>query len=358
VSKKPSRRAAAAAAAIQNDIELGLGEALQGDDQADSAAISFAPIPTKLRGRVIAAFGRHFTVEFPDGSQRQCYPRGKKGLATVGDDVDIAIEGQKEGAIDAILPRRNLLYRSDDMRSKQFAANVDQLLVVVATEPEFSHDLVGRALASAWSVGISPVLLLNKVDRLPKLEHARRRVAQLASIGVPVIELSAHDLDATRATLAPILRGKTSILLGQSAMGKSTLLNALVPDAMAATREHSEALNAGKHTTTSTRLYHLPPSLFGETLDSPNATPTGGYGDLIDSPGFQGFGLQHLSVEDIERGFPEFAKYAEQCRFYNCTHRHEPGCAVLAARDAGEIHAERYTLFTRILSEIESAPKY
>jgi ribosome biogenesis GTPase len=355
VSKKPTRKAAAAAAAVQNDIQLGLHEALDG---APAAPVSFAPIPTKLRGRVIAAFGRHYTVEFADGSIRQCYPRGKKGMATVGDEVDIAIEGQNEGAIDAIVPRRNLLYRSDDMRSKQFAANVDQLLVVVATDPEFSGDLVGRALAGAWSVGISPVLLLNKIDRLPKLEHARRRVAQLAAIGVPVIELSAHDLDATRATLAPILRGKTSLLLGQSGMGKSTLLNALVPDAMAATREHSEALSAGKHTTTSTRLYHLPPSLFGDTTASADVTPTGGYGDLIDSPGFQGFGLQHLSTEDIERGFPEFAKYAEECRFYNCTHRHEPGCAVVAARDAGAIHPDRYQLYTRILSEIEAAPKY
>jgi ribosome biogenesis GTPase len=357
VSKKPSRKAAAAAAAVQTDIQLGLQEALH-TGAPDDAPVSFAPIPTKLRGRVIAAFGRHYTVEFADGSIRQCYPRGKKGQATVGDEVDIAIEGQNEGAIDAIVPRRNLLYRSDDMRSKQFAANVDQLLVVVATEPEFSGDLVGRALAGAWSVGISPVLLLNKIDRPAKLEHARRRVAQWAAIGVPVIELSAHDLDATRATLAPILRGKTSILLGQSAMGKSTLLNALVPDAMAATREHSEALNAGKHTTTSTRLYHLPPSLFGDTPESPAATPTGGYGDLIDSPGFQGFGLQHLSTEDIERGFPEFATYAEDCRFYNCTHRHEPGCAVVAALEAGKIHPDRYQLYTRILGEIEAAPKY
>jgi len=289
-------------------------------------------------GRVIAAHGRHYRVELPDGSVRQCYPRGKKTGPTVGDRVQISLQGRDEGAIDAVLPRTNLLYRSDDMRSKQFAANVDQLLVVVAVEPTFSDDLTGRALAGAWSVGIAPRIVLNKIDLSDGLAQARARLAPIRALGVPVIELSAHDPDAARAQLAPLLAGHTSLLLGQSGMGKSTLLNTLAPDAQAATREHSAALDTGRHTTTSTRLYHLP---------APG-------GDLIDSPGFQAFGLQHLTREDIVRGFPEFLPHIEHCRFYNCSHRHEPGCGVVAAVQRAEIDAGRYALYCRILEENEA----
>ena len=300
---------------------------------------------TIVRGRVVEAFGRHYTVEFPDGSRRQCYPRGKRGAAAVGDVVDIAIEGKAEGAINTIVPRRNLLYRSDDFRTKQFAANVDQLLIVVATEPDFADDLVGRALVGAWSANISPCVILNKVDKVTRLPAARQRLARIAALGVPVIELSAHDIDATRATLAPRLAGVTTLLLGQSGMGKSTLLNALIPEAAAPTQEHSIALGAGRHTTTSTRLYHLPDAL------APG-------GDLIDSPGFQAFGLQHLTPEDIVNGFPEFKPFTEQCRFYNCTHRHEPGCGVLDALKRGEISEYRHALYMRVLAENESAVRY
>ena len=309
----------------------GKGQSAATDKQANSQ-------PNAPEGRVIAAHGRHYMVELPDGSVRQCYPRGKKTGAAVGDRVRVTLQGRDEGAIDAVLPRTNLLYRSDDMRSKQFAANVDQLLVVIAVEPTFSDDLTGRALAGAWSVGISPIIVLNKIDLIDGLPAAQARLAPLRALGVPVIELSAHDTEGARQTLAPLLAGRTSLLLGQSGMGKSTLLNTLAPDAQAATREYSAALDMGRHTTTSTRLYHLP---------APG-------GDLIDSPGFQAFGLQHLTREDIVRGFPEFLPHIENCRFYNCSHRHEPGCGVVAALQRGEIDAGRYALYGRILEENEA----
>ena len=291
------------------------------------------------QGRIISAHGRHYMVELEDGSLKQCYPRGKKAGATVGDYVIVMIQGE-EGSIERILERRNLLYRSDEMRSKQFAANVDRLLIVVASEPMFSDDLAGRALVGAWSAGIEPYIILNKRD-LPTTDMARQRLAPFRALGVPIIEISAIDVDQARQTLLPLLQGHSSLLLGQSAMGKSTVLNALVPQAGAATQEHSQALGAGKHTTTATRLYPLP-----------------GGGSLIDSPGFQAFGLYHLEPEDIVRGFPEFRKPTEECRFYNCSHRHEPGCGVLAALERGEIATERHALYKRLLAENEARNTY
>lgn len=288
---------------------------------------------TALQGRVIAAHGRHYTVELPSGELIKCFPRGKKNDATVGDYVEITLQGQGEAALEKVLPRKNLLFRSDENRSKQFAANVDQLLLVIAVEPPFSDDLLGRALAGAWSADITPIILLNKVDITAGLEAARAKLAPFRNLGVQIIDICARDAQQVQERILPLLKDKTSLLLGQSAMGKSTLLNTLVPLALAATREHSVALGAGKHTTTSTRLYHLPEQ----------------GGDLIDSPGFQGFGLLHLSREDIERGFPEFSEHIPQCRFYNCTHQHEPNCGVLAALERHEIDAARHALYVRLV---------
>ena len=235
-----------------------------------------------------------------------------------------------------------MLYRSDDMRSKQFAANVDLLLIVIAPQPAFSEDLLGRALVAAHSAGMETLIILNKADLADGMPEARQRLAALSDAGIPILELSALDIHDVNNRLLPRLHARCSLLLGQSAMGKSTLLNALVPDADAATQEHSQALGAGKHTTTSTRLYHLPD----------------GSGDIIDSPGFQAFGLYHLSAHDIEQGFPEFQEGIRHCRFYNCTHRHEPGCGVLAALERGEISPERHELYKRILAENEAQNTY
>jgi len=292
-------------------------------------------------GRVVAAHGRHYVVEMPDGGLRHCFPRGKKTGCAVGDQVLVQAQGAREGTIEQILPRRNLLYRSDAQRSKQFAANIDLLLFVIATEPAFSPDLLHRALVAAACADIDVLLILNKSDLAASLARARKSLQGLADLGVRTLELSALDAPATRAALEPVLCGRTALLLGQSAMGKSTLLNALVPEAQAPTQDYSRALAAGKHTTTSTRLY---PLAHGAAL--------------IDSPGFQSFGLAHLSPGEIERGFPEFSAARQHCRFYNCTHRQEPGCGVLAGVARGEIAPERHALYRRLLDEVEQAQGY
>ena len=291
-------------------------------------------------GQVIAGHGRHYFVKLNSGEVIKCFPRGKRGGICVGDWVDISLQGER-AAIERLHERRNLLYRSDEMRSKQFAANIDQLFIVLAAEPMFSEDLTGRALVAAEAANISPFIILNKAD-LDSTPLARARLAPLMQLGVPVIEVHALDSTQVHSALSSLLTNKTTLLLGQSGMGKSTILNALVPEAKAHTQAHSEALGTGRHTTTSTKLYPIP-----------NST-----GKIIDSPGFQAFGIAHLTADDLIRGFSEFHEAIRQCRFYNCSHRHEPGCGVIAAHQAGQIHSDRYALYLRLLDELESQPKY
>lgn len=291
-------------------------------------------------GQIISAHGRHYFVELENGEVIKCFPRGKRGGLCVGDWVEISTQGER-AAIEQRHERKNLLYRSDEMRTKQFAANIDQLFIVLAAEPMFSEDLTGRALVAARCADIEPIIILNKAD-LPSVVLARQRLQPLAALGVPIKEISALDPDALHEQLLPLLRDKTTLLLGQSGMGKSTILNALVPEANAHTQAHSAALGTGRHTTTSTKLYHIP-----------NHS-----GKIIDSPGFQAFGLAHLEAADIIRGFVEFHEPLQNCKFYNCSHRHEPGCGVVAALDQGLIHPDRYQLYLRLLAELENQSKY
>ncbi|MTV39274.1 ribosome small subunit-dependent GTPase A [Duganella radicis] len=286
---------------------------------------------------IIAAHGRHYLAE-SDGLKLQCVTRGKKTNVAVGDIVHITLTSPDQGVIDQIEERKTLLYRSDQYKSKLLAANLTQLFIVVATEPGFTDDLVSRALVAAEAAGIKAHLILNKTDVVEALERTRARVAPYAALGYPVHEVSAKGRpEQTLALLKPLLAGQSSILIGQSGMGKSSLINLLIPEADIATREISAALDTGKHTTTFTRLYTLP------ELGPDSA--------IIDSPGFQEFGLYHLSEGMLERAFVEFAPYLGHCKFYNCRHLIEPQCAVLAAVEEGKIARMRHTLYGQLLHE-------
>jgi len=283
---------------------------------------------------VIAAHGRHYLVQAGD-TRLQCVTRGKKSDVATGDIVRIKLTSQDQGVIESIAERKTLLYRSDQYKSKLLAANVTQIFIVVATEPAFSDDLVSRSLVAAEAAGVKAHVILNKIDVTDSLDKARERVGLYKGIGYPVHEVSARTQpEATRETLMPLLQGQSSILIGQSGMGKSSLINLIVPDADIATREISAALDTGKHTTTFTRMY----AIDDET-------------NIIDSPGFQEFGLYHLTEGMLERAFVEFGAHLGQCRFYNCHHLTEPACAILSAVESGGISPLRHALYQQLVHE-------
>ena len=287
-------------------------------------------------GLVVAGHGRHYIVESPEGVRITCHPRGKKSDCVVGDRVRWQATGD-EGVIEHVEPRRNLLFRQDEWKTKSFAANLDQLLVLVAAQPVFSESQLARALVAAESAGIAARIVLNKAD-LPSIDAARARLLSYAAMGVDVIEVAmkARPDEATRAIL-PLLRDKATLVLGPSGTGKSTLINLLAPNAKAQIGDISVALNSGRHTTTSTQWYWL------------DADRRCG---LIDSPGFQEFGLRQIDAAQLAMLMPDLRRHAGDCKFYNCAHLHEPGCGVREALARGEISESRYRIYGEILGEL------
>ena len=261
-----------------------------------------------------------------EGLLVQARARSRRVIAVAGDQVEL-LEG---GFIGAVAPRRNLIARTSAFRSKLIAANVSQLVLVVACEPPFSDELLCRALVAAHRAGAEALIALNKIDLEAGREAARARLAPFRAAGVEVVELAAI-LDPS--PLAARLRGRRSVLVGQSGMGKSTLLKALVPQAEVRIREISAFLSSGKQSTTASRLYAIDPGT-----------------ELIDTPGLSEFGLAGHTAQDITDGFADIAPLAVKCRFRDCRHLNEPGCAVSAAEAEGALPARRMELYRRIVA--------
>lgn len=309
-----------------------------------------AAVDAGLRdGLVVATHGRHCVVEATEGERLICHPRGKKLAVMVGDRVRWK-SSHEQGTIEQVAPRRNLLYRQDELRTKSFAANLDRVLILLAAQPEFAERQLARALIACEAARIKPLIALNKADLREPFARAWQRLAPYRDMGYAVLPLAAKPrLDVPEGAdalpdLAARLAGCATLILGPSGAGKSSLINRLVPGAAAQTGELSHALAAGRHTTTTTTWYWL------------DAARTSA---LIDSPGFQEFGLRHIAPAQLAACMPDVLLHVAGCRFYNCTHLHEPGCGVIprvkASPAAGEISATRYKIYSDLWTELQAA---
>lgn len=288
------------------------------------------------QGLVVASYGKRYEVELADKSRISCVTRGKKNDLACGDIVIIKMTATAEGVVESSLPRTSLLYRSNAIKSKILASNVTQIVIVLATQPSFYEALLNRCLIAAEAANIAPLIVLNKCD-LPDIDNAKSKLKLYSDLGYQVVHLSAlEDIQIIKQHLA----NHQSVLVGQSGMGKSTIINSLLPNVNVRTQEISTVLDSGKHTTTATHLYHL--DAFGFTEPS----------SLIDSPGLQEFGLNHLTNEQVELAFKEFRPYLGKCRFNNCSHSHEPDCAVLNAVKAEKISPIRLGFYQQLSNEL------
>ncbi len=304
---------------------------------------------------VAASFGHNYILYTQDNQYLEARFKGKTSRAVVGDIVEIDITAYSGNSTDLnnenntkpkasqasiinIQPRKNLLYRSDKNKSKSFASNLDHVLLVAATEPSFNPILIDRAIIACEAENIPLTIILNKCDILDKLEYARQQLDIYKNLGYEIIELSSVNNPNQIIDLFNNYKHlhKSCLLIGQSGMGKSSLINTYMPEIKLKIQNISNKLDSGKHTTTHTKLYK-----FFEGENDNNFR--NGY--IIDSPGFQLFGLEHLSNSQIVHGFKEFKPFFGMCKFHNCTHTHEPQCKLIEAvrdKQISEIRLNNY----------------
>lgn len=300
-------------------------------------ALAGGQLGGEQHGRVIARYGTQADIEADDRLIHRCHLRMNLGSVVAGDRV-IFCAGEETGVVVAREDRSTELRRPDKFgKLRSVAANIDRVIIVIAPYPEPHGGLIDRYLVATENLGAEAVILLNKADMLedPALADAMEVLLEpYAPLGYQTIR--AQGKFGAIEELTRLLAGHTSILVGQSGVGKTTLVNALIPEAQQRVSELSPDKQKGRHTTTTARLFDVP-----------------GGGALIDSPGIREFGLWHMDREDIEQGFREFRERIGQCRFRDCQHQSEPGCALTAAIEAGAIHPARLDSYRRIIASLD-----
>lgn len=289
----------------------------------------------------LASYGIKVEVELPDQKTYRCFLRQHIGPVVAGDHVVVRL-AEEEGVVVACQPRRHILGRPDEKgQMKPIAANVDQVLIVTAPQPLINTYVIDSYLVMAELLQLTPVIVLNKKDLLGNLNAPGALPLEwhiYKNIGYPIISICAQT-HTDLIELLPHLRNKTNVLLGQTGVGKSSIVKALLPD-QDITIGRLSATVKGRHTTTTARFYHLPQG-----------------GALIDSPGVRAFSLWHMSPLKIAEGFKEFQPYLGTCQFRNCLHQEETECALQKAVSQGHIHRERFANYQRLCHEHHSPKK-
>ena len=291
---------------------------------------------TTHEGLVLVGYGQTCLVETPTKDLLRCALRKKLPRAICGDRVAYEIASPQSGIVTHVYDRKTTLTRPDQNgRIRPIAANIDQIVIVITSQPRFSYEMLDRYIAASELIGTDSVIVVNKMDLLSESEQAEitRRLAVYSSLGYPCIFTSILTTNGLSSLHQQLVSG-TSILVGQSGVGKSSLTQALIPDKEIRTGSLSKVTGLGRHTTTAATLYHLP-----------------GGGSIIDSPGIRDFTLGKVSVTDLMQGFVEFKPYLGLCRFHNCKHATEPGCAITTAARQKEISEERHLHYKKLAQE-------
>ena len=308
-----------------------------------SKQIQSGELSSEQQGLVICRYSKHFEIEALEGENKgvvhRCVSRTNLGSIVTGDLVVWRSGADQTGVIESKLERHSVLERPDNFGNlKAVAANIDQMLIVIACEPAPQPNLIDRYLVAAELMNIRPIIALNKADLLSdkNQERIERLLERYNNLGYKTVKIvSSRHQEPQLGNLNELIDQRTSIVVGQSGVGKSSLINTLLPEAKLAVGELSESSGEGTHTTTRATLFHLPNG-----------------GQLIDSPGIRDFSLWHITIQQLEQGFIEIAEHLGYCKFRDCKHEEEPGCAIHAAVEAKQIGAERFESYLRIKDAI------
>ena len=308
-----------------------------------SRQIQSGELSSEQAGLIICRYSKHFEVEALEGADQgkshKCVTRTNLGTLVAGDKVIWRSGANQTGVIESKQQRSSLLQRPDNFgKLKAVAANIDQMLIVIASEPVPQPNLIDRYLVAAELIGVRPIIALNKTDLITNQnrESLEKLLGLYESLGYITLKIvSSRHQPAQLSNLLNYIDQRTSIIVGQSGVGKSSLINKLLPDAKLEVGDLSEQTREGTHTTTKAKLFHLAKG-----------------GQLIDSPGIRDFGLWHISTQELEQGFIDIAQHAGQCRFRDCQHNNEPSCAILQAVEQGDINQDRFQSFSKIKASI------